>query len=146
MERTEDTSMWLSWLAFLAGLWLIISPFVLRFSTITNPTSNAVIVGVIVAVAAFITAVWARVTGVWLSWLIAIAGLWLVLSPFILSYTSHMAALVNAIVLGILVIVFAGGRALTVGSPMMERRFGPTYPSEERQRKEKEEEEEKHTN
>jgi hypothetical protein len=59
-----------------------------------------------------------------------------------------MAALVNAIVLGILVIVFAGGRALTVGSPMMERRFGPTYPSEERPRKEQEEEnkEEEKTN
>jgi len=137
MDRTEDRGMWLSWLAFLAGLWFIVSPFILGFSSVTRPTNNAVIVGVVVAIAAFLTAFLMRGPAVLLSWLTALVGVWALISPFVLGFTSNMAALVNAVILGILIIVFAGGRALSLQAPMMEeRRFGPTYTSEERPKKE----------
>jgi hypothetical protein len=39
---------WLSWLAALAGLWTIISPWALRFSAVPGPTANNVIVGLVI--------------------------------------------------------------------------------------------------
>jgi|ERR1043165_232993 hypothetical protein len=38
----------LSWLNFVVGIWLLISPFVLRFNNITAAMTNAVIFGVLV--------------------------------------------------------------------------------------------------
>jgi hypothetical protein len=43
---------WEEWINMLLGIWLILSPWILRFSTHSRPTSNAVIVGTIVGVLA----------------------------------------------------------------------------------------------
>jgi hypothetical protein len=43
---------WEEWINVLLGIWLILSPWILRFSTHSRPTSNAVIVGIIVGVLA----------------------------------------------------------------------------------------------
>lgn len=40
---------WEEWASFAIGIWLAISPWVLRFNSIANATWNAVIVGVAVA-------------------------------------------------------------------------------------------------
>jgi hypothetical protein len=40
----------LSWANFILGIWLIISPFVLRFGSITAATSNAVITGILIGI------------------------------------------------------------------------------------------------
>ncbi|MDZ4225747.1 MAG: SPW repeat protein [Candidatus Andersenbacteria bacterium] len=45
----------------------------------------------------------------------ALVGLWLVLSPFILGYSLLTGALWNAIIVGVLVILLAGMRALGEG-------------------------------
>lgn len=41
---------WLSWLSVLLGVWLIISPWVLGFTTNTNAFWNAILVGIAVVV------------------------------------------------------------------------------------------------
>ena len=43
---------WEEWINVLLGIWLILSPWILRFSTDTRPATNAVIVGIIVGVLA----------------------------------------------------------------------------------------------
>ena len=40
----------LSWIEVLAGIWLIISPWVLQFSAETGATYNSVILGLIVGI------------------------------------------------------------------------------------------------
>jgi hypothetical protein len=46
----------LSWINFVLGLWLIIAPFALRYSTVSTAMWNNVIVGIVVAVLAIIRA------------------------------------------------------------------------------------------
>ena len=135
MAQDQDRTMWLSWVAFVAGLWLIVSPFILRYSGSTSPTRNDMIVGVIVAVLAFITAVWNRSTASWLSWIIAIVGIWEIAAPFILGYTDSTRALWNSVILGILILIFSLIRGLSFQMPMERRGYGPTFPSEERPKK-----------
>ena len=136
MAQEQDRTMWLSWLAFLTGLWLIVAPFILRYSGIATPTRNDIVVGAIVAVLALITAIWSRATAGWLSWIIALVGIWEFAAPFILGYTDTTRALWNGVILGILILIFAGARGLSFQMPMERRGYGPTFPSEERPKKE----------
>lgn len=46
---------YLPWLNVILGIWLIVAPFVLGYSTLTNAMYNDIIVGVLVAVIAFFT-------------------------------------------------------------------------------------------
>lgn len=50
----------LPWLNVILGIWLIVAPFVLGYSTLTNAMWNDIIVGVLVAVIAFFS--WLTVT------------------------------------------------------------------------------------
>lgn len=44
---------YLPWLGVIFGIWLIVAPFVLGYSTVTNAMWNDIIVGVVVAVISF---------------------------------------------------------------------------------------------
>jgi hypothetical protein len=115
-----------SGLDLLAGLWLIISPFVLGYwdlgqVTRTIPsqaTNNDLIVGFTIAAIAAIRLANAYRFGeyelptMWLSWLSALLGLWLIVSPFVLGYTGLTAAFWNNIILGIIVTVLGVWNAL----------------------------------
>ncbi|HLN18747.1 MAG TPA: SPW repeat protein [Patescibacteria group bacterium] len=104
------------WLNVLAGLWLIISPFVLRFSG-TSASTNAIIVGIIVAILALIAAT-SPASVMWTSWINIILGLWLIISPFIMGFTGG-AILANSIILGIIVVAlsaWASGTTAKLGT------------------------------
>lgn len=105
---------WLSWIVFLGGLWLIISPAVLGYSFIGSAATNDVIVGVVVAALAFVNAIWSRATARWLSWIIALVGVWEIAAPFLLGYSGTTAALTNSIILGIGIVILSAVQALTV--------------------------------
>lgn len=119
-----------SGLDLLAGLWLIISPFVLGYSDLgqatktmaSQATNNSLIVGFTVAVIAAIRLANAYRFGeyelptMWLSWLSALLGLWLIVSPFVLGFadvTNLTTAYWNTIILGIIVTVLGVWSALT---------------------------------
>lgn len=87
------------------GLWLVISPWALSYMTEARPTWNAVIVGVIIAVAAIAALV---AFHKWEEWINVVLGAWLIVSPFLLGFAAHATALWNQIVVGVLV----GGLAL----------------------------------
>lgn len=113
-------------LDLLAGLWLIISPFVLGYFDLgraaktveAQATSNDLIVGFAIAVIAAIRLANAYRFGeyelptMWLSWISALLGLWLIVSPFILGFTDLTVAFWNNIILGIIVAVLGVWNAL----------------------------------
>jgi hypothetical protein len=93
----------------LAGLWLIISPFVLMaFSNLEHAKWNNVIVGILVGLFSVV-----RASGddrkCW-SWFSVIMGAWLIISPFVLGFSNVTMAMWHNIILGIIVVAFAWGR------------------------------------
>ncbi|MCC6682692.1 MAG: SPW repeat protein [Phycisphaeraceae bacterium] len=87
----------------LTGIWLIIAPFVLAFG-FGVPIWNSVVVGGLIIILASVRLV--AVTGQMFSWVNALLGVWLVMSPFALSFNDLPRALWNSIVCGVIVIVF----------------------------------------
>lgn len=95
----------------LLGLWLIAAPFVLTYAS-ANARGNDIILGLLIAtMAAF------RVFGAygraWLSWANALLGVWLVVAPWVLGYSSLMHPTWNDVIVGILVIVLGVWSALS---------------------------------
>ncbi len=96
----------LSWIVALAGVWEIISPFVLGFSTVTAGVWDNVVVGIILIV----LGVWAALTSNFntarvLDWIAAVVGLWMIVSPFILGTSAIVTTLWNDVIVGIIALV-----------------------------------------
>jgi len=87
------------------GLWLAISPWALSYAMEAIPTWNALIVGVIIAVAAAAALV---AFHKWEEWVNVALAAWLIVSPFVLDFVGHSSAMWNHIGVGVLV----GGLAL----------------------------------
>ncbi len=90
----------------LAGIWLIISPFVLAFYRNPAATWDEIIVGIIVLILAA-TRVADPLRTMWASWINLILGIWLIISPFILRFGTAPTPMWNSIILGIIVGVCA---------------------------------------
>jgi uncharacterized membrane protein HdeD (DUF308 family) len=103
-------------LLVLDGILLILAPFGLGFASSNVAMSNDVILGIAIAVIALITYFWVDARHVWLSWLNALLGLWVLVSPWVLSYVGQATALWTAIVLGIIAIVLGVWAAQQVRS------------------------------
>ena len=86
------------------GLWMIVAPWALKFEAETNPTWNAVIVGVFIAAVALFALF--RVMA-WQEWANIALGVWLVISPWIVGFSGLMAAMWNAVILGAVIAVLA---------------------------------------
>jgi hypothetical protein len=113
-----------SWTIFALGLWLIVAPFALRYAGETAPTSEQVILGILIAA----LALWrARMTeppsmaGV--SWLLVAAGAWVLLAPFVLGYAGASLVVYNHVVVGALVLVLGLCQALVRGHGEMPSRM-----------------------
>ncbi len=94
----------------LLSLWLIVSPFVLSFAGAVGMW-DAVIVGVIVLVLAWLRSNNPAMTSA-LSWIVALLGLWLIVSPFIFGMAGVMALLWDYIIVGVGYIIFGVWSAL----------------------------------
>ncbi|MCC7107174.1 MAG: SPW repeat protein [Chloroflexi bacterium] len=95
---------WSSGINIIAGLWLIISPWVLGFSGLAAVRNNDVILGIIIVVLAAIREFGAHRAS-WLSWINVIAGAWVFVSAFVLSASTQPAPFWNNIILGVIVFV-----------------------------------------
>lgn len=96
----------------LAGIWLIVSPFVFRYAAGTAVARNNVLLGVIVAILAIIGL--ALNNEVWSRWLNFIAGIWLIVSAFIAGYAITPGMAINNIIVGALIIGFSAWSANAV--------------------------------
>ncbi len=101
-----------SGISFLFGLWLIISPFLLGFSTSATAMWDAIIVGVIVAILSAIR-FFTPASGTGLSWINAVLGLWMIISPFVLALSGVMGVMWDFIIVGIAFIIFNVWAAVT---------------------------------
>ncbi len=111
------TAKTLSWIIALAGLWEIVAPFIFGMTATTAFLWDAVIVGL----ALLVLGVWAALandenTVKYLNWINAVLGLWLIIAPFVLSYSSAAAAMWNDIIVGLVALALGAWAALAVGS------------------------------
>ncbi|HET9017633.1 MAG TPA: SPW repeat protein [Thermomicrobiaceae bacterium] len=94
-----------------AGIWLIVAPFVLGFSVMRDSMWNGIVVGSIVAVLAALR-LWQTWTSTWLSWVNALLGAWMIASPWIYFHSNVTAVLWSDIVAGAVILVMAIWSAL----------------------------------
>ncbi len=96
---------WQDWLNVILGVWLFLSPWILGFSGAGNAAWNAWIIGVAIVVFAAIAVSTPRQ---WEEIVNLLLGIWMVISPWVLACAGTRAAEANAIIVGLLVILFAG--------------------------------------
>jgi hypothetical protein len=95
-----------SGLDVLAGIWLLISPFVLAFHAGTAAVANNVVLGIVIGVLALIR-FFGPSRNVGLSWVNFVLGIWVLISPWVLGFSSYTTALTNNVCMGIVVIILS---------------------------------------
>jgi hypothetical protein len=95
---------WQDWANLLLGLWLFASPWILGFAADLTPAWNAYVLGVAIvvfaAIAVYMPKAWEEAVNI-------ILGIWMIVSPWVLGFSTHMVATRNAVIVGILVTAFA---------------------------------------
>jgi hypothetical protein len=102
--RKRLADQWKDAVNLVLGLWLIVSPWALSFAADRRPMWNATAIGAIIAIAALAALISFRK---WEEWIEAVLGLWLIVSPYLLGFTTQMHATVNQVILGIIVAALA---------------------------------------
>jgi hypothetical protein len=97
-----------SGLNVILGIWLVVSAFIL--ATTGAELWNNLLVGVFVLILASTRVSTPTISTKPLSWINALVGLWLIVSPFVLDYAS-LAETWNDIGVGVLLLIFAAWSA-----------------------------------
>ncbi len=97
-----------SGLNIVAGIWLILAPFILGYSYLSGALWNDIIIGAVVLIMAAVREWGNSEDTTWASWINLVLGIWLIIAPFIIGYSYASAALWNDIIIGIVVAVLAG--------------------------------------
>jgi len=96
---------WQDWLNLLVGLWMLFAPWMLGFATgMGIAAQTAWILGAAIVVFAGIAV---SIPKAWEEGLNIILGVCLLISPWALGYTDIAKATSNAVIAGLLVIIFA---------------------------------------
>lgn len=115
----ETKQRWQDWVNLILGVWLFVAPFFGLVALTSMPAWNGYIFGVIIAV----LSIWALAQPrAWEEWTNLVIGVWLILSPFILGYTTSTAIMWNHIVIGLIVGADALWAALANPRPMSHAR------------------------
>ena len=86
------------------GLWMVISPWILAHQGEAGPTWNAVTVGVLIAALALFELFKVKA---WEEWTSMALGAWLVISPWVVGFSTLGAAMWNAVIVGLAVALLA---------------------------------------
>jgi hypothetical protein len=95
-----------SGLTLIAGIWLIVSPFILGYADVQHALGNDMIVGGVVAILAALR-LGAKAETAWAGWMDVLLGVWLIVAPFVLGYTARPNALWNNVILGAVIAALA---------------------------------------
>jgi hypothetical protein len=101
--RFELPRQWEDWVSWGLGIWLILSPWTLLFWNNTEATENAVIAGFLLILIEVVTLSAFRL---WEEWANVALGVWLVVSPLLIS-ALEWQAVGNFVVVGVLVVLLA---------------------------------------
>ena len=88
----------------LLGVWLVISPWALRYASDSIATRDAVIVGALLIAAA---AGAMLVPRAWEEWTEMVFGLWLVVAPMVLGFSADQTAQLVSVATGVVVAALA---------------------------------------
>lgn len=100
---------WQNWINALLGVWFIISPWAVGFSSNSGALWTAIIIGLIQV----IVAVWAvsqqDVSGwnVWQTWVSLLTGIWFIIMPFVFGLSSNQGELWTGIIFGVVTAVLS---------------------------------------
>lgn len=98
------TKRWQDPVNMLLGLWLFVSPWALQYAVNEVAAWNAYVLGVAVvlfaAVAMYMPKVWEEMVNLLL-------GVWMIVAPFVLRFSSETTTTANAVIVGALIIAFA---------------------------------------
>ena len=101
---TRFSKRWQDMAILLLGVWMFISPAVLGYPSGSAIATNAYIAGAVIALLAafdlYKTYVWAVVVNL-------LAGLWVLVSPWIPALADRSAMMRNSVIVGIAVVVLA---------------------------------------
>jgi SPW repeat-containing protein len=101
-----ETWAWEDWVDMVLGAWLAISPWVLGFTdSDAGATRNALIVGIAIAVLSGSTFLIYNAIEEWID---AILGIWLIVSPWVLSSSGTTAVVADFVIVGALVAGLSG--------------------------------------
>lgn len=95
---------WEDWLGIGAGAWLLVSPWALGYAEHFGPTLNALLLGCALISLEMLNLDEHQNLEEWMD---IAAGLWLVVSPFILGFWALVPASVNALSVGLVSIALA---------------------------------------
>ena len=95
---------WQDPLNLILGIWLVVSPWALQHQANMQATSNAVLLGILIALAALVALF--KVMA-WEEWANVVLGVWLVVSPWVLGFADVTMAMWNAVIVGIVVAALA---------------------------------------
>ena len=95
---------WQDWVNLILGVWLFLSPWLLRYTGTTAAAWNAWILGVAIVVFAAIAV---RMPQQWEEVINLLLGIWMVISPWVLAFTGNRSPEANAVIVGLLVIILA---------------------------------------
>ena len=107
---------WQDWGNLVLGLWILVSPWVLQLTTAVSAeatggavsnaaTWNLALVGIVVAALA-VAAIYSFQA--WEEWTNVGLGVWLIVSPWVLGFSSSALLMWNAVIAGALIVVLAG--------------------------------------
>jgi len=98
------TKRWQDWVNLVLGVWVVISPWALQFAT-TGHAWNAYVVGAGIAILAAAALIAFQP---WEEWVNLALGAGLLASPWLLGFSTAIIAMWNAVIIGALVVGFAG--------------------------------------
>jgi uncharacterized membrane protein YkgB len=94
----------LEWANLVLGAILFLSPFVLGYTGTAAAAWNAYILGVIIVVVSVVALI---NFAIWTEWVNLVAGLWTLVAPFVLGFSTLASAMWVHVIVGVLVAVFA---------------------------------------
>lgn len=95
------------WITGVLGLALMASPAILGYGTDATANGTSLVLGAVVVIVSVVKAL-AKDLGKWEYWVAGIAGVLMVIAPFVLSFSANATALWASIILGALVAILAG--------------------------------------
>ncbi|CAN7220780.1 SPW repeat protein [Phyllobacterium sp. LjRoot231] len=107
-KKTQD------WANLVLAVCLFISPWFFGYMAETTPTWNAWVVGIVLG-ALTIAAISAFAE--WEEWANLVLGIWLIASPWVLSFTANVNAMWTHVILGLLVVAVSAWAVWDVHHP-----------------------------
>jgi hypothetical protein len=91
---------WQDWVTLVLGVWLFFSPWILGFyASIPGASWSFFLIGIAFVVFA---AFGLRTRTAWEEWVTLILGLWMIVSPWILAFSSTIPARDDAVIVGVI--------------------------------------------